>query len=202
MNYRWQETIKILLPGFYILLYLGGGYFMENYQLDKGVCETISKLSTLLIVGMFFVAFILGYLNEIVSGGIEYMMYKVGIPRPSNLILNSRYKRFSVVKISDLKSKLGISGIQSIDNGVSSTKLALAKQTINLDTCQEFYYQSILARDLFFAHVIASIGLGFIVDYTWLLFGINLVLSLLFCWQWWKMNLFYVKRVFVEYLEK
>lgn len=175
---------------------------MENYQLDKGVCETISKLSTLLIVGMFFVAFILGYLNEIVSGGIEYMMYKVGIPRPSNLILNSRYKRFSVVKISDLKSKLGISGIQSIDNGVSSTKLALAKQTINLDTCQEFYYQSILARDLFFAHVIASIGLGFIVDYTWLLFGINLVLSLLFCWQWWKMNLFYVKRVFVEYLEK
>ena len=43
MSYRWQETIKILIPGFYILCSIGMGYFCTHYQIDKDMCESINK---------------------------------------------------------------------------------------------------------------------------------------------------------------
>lgn len=43
MSYRWQETMKILIPGFYILCSIGMGYFCTHYQIDKDMCESISN---------------------------------------------------------------------------------------------------------------------------------------------------------------
>ena len=88
MSYRWQETIKILIPGFYILCSICMGYFCTHYQIDKDMCESISKISAILIMLILLGAFIVGYINEIISGGIEYILYWCGLPRPSRLVLN------------------------------------------------------------------------------------------------------------------
>ena len=81
MSYRWQETMKSLIPGFYILCSIGMGYFCTHYQIDKDMCESISKISAILIMLILLGAFILGYINEIICGGIEYILYCCGLPR-------------------------------------------------------------------------------------------------------------------------
>lgn len=198
MNYRWQETMKILIPGFYIVIFLGIAYFLKNCTFDKDVIESIGKLSAILIVLSIFFAFVVGFVNEVISGGLEYLMYCVGIPRPSHLILNEKYTRFHISKISDLKGKLNIS---NVDNIIAAKCLRTAKQAIDKDKCIEYYYQSVLTRNLFFAHVIVSILILVVIYFSWLLLLAMIVLAALLCWQWWKMNLVYVKNIFVEFLK-
>ncbi len=200
MNYRWQETMKILIPGFYIVVFVGIAYFFKNCTFDKEVIESINKLSAILIVLSLFLAFVVGQVNEVISGGVEYLMYNLWIPRPSRLILNEKFTRFYISKISDLRDKLGVGDGEKVDNKKAAKSLRTAKQTIDKDKCIEFYYQSVLARNLFFAHVIVSISILFL-NFSWPLFLAMIVLAVLLCWQWWKMNLVYVKNIFVEYLK-
>lgn len=99
MNYRWQETMKILIPGFYIVIFLGIAFFLKNCAFNKDVIDSIGKLSAILIVLSLFLAFVVGFVNEVISGGAEYLMYYIGIPRPSRLILNGKYTRFLEGKV-------------------------------------------------------------------------------------------------------
>lgn len=201
MSYRWQETMKILIPGFYIICSIGMGYFCTHYQIDKDMCENISKISAILIMLILLGAFIVGYINEIISGGIEYILYCCGLPRPSRLVLNNSFKRFSLEKNRDLRHKLQQLETGFIDNTKAAKSLAQAKQTTEIDKYQEFYYQSVLARNLFFGHMFSSGLLMIIIGWSWTLFLSTLIIAVLFCWQWWKMNLVYVKKIFVEYLK-
>ncbi len=201
MSYRWQETMKILIPGFYIICSIGMGYFCTHYQIDKDMCENISKISAILIMLILLGAFIVGYINEIISGGIEYILYCCGLPRPSRLVLNNSFKRFSLEKNRDLRHKLQQLETGFIDNIKAAKGLAQAKQTTEIDKYQEFYYQSVLARNLFFGHMFSFGLLMIIIGWSWTLFLSTLIIAVLFCWQWWKMNLVYVKKIFVEYLK-
>lgn len=201
MTYRWQEIIKILIPGFYLLFGIGISVLINHNAFDKGIVEIIGKLSAILLVLLFFAAFVVGYINEIISGGLEYLMYHWGIPRPSRLILNNSFTRFHIVRNSDLRNKLGLQGNGFVDNGKSAKALTQAKQSINMDGCQEFYYQSVLSRNLFFAHLFTSIIMFFILGWSWILFVFTVSVGLLIYWQWWKMNLVYVKKIFSEYLK-
>lgn len=201
MTYRWQEIIKILIPGFYLLFGIGISVLINHNAFDKGIVEIIGKLSAILLVLLFFAAFVVGYINEIISGGLEYLMYHWGIPRPSRLILNNSFTRFHIVRNSDLRNKLGLQGNGFVDNGKSAKALTQAKQSINMDGCQEFYYQSVLSRNLFFAHLFTSIIMFFILGWSWILFVFTVSVGLLLYWQWWKMNLVYVKKIFSEYLK-
>lgn len=201
MTYRWQEIIKILIPGFYLLFGIGISVLINHNAFDQGMVDTVGKLSAILLVLLFFAAFVVGYINEIISGGLEYLMYHWGIPRPSRLILNNRFTRFQIVRNLDLRNKLGLQRNGFVDNGKSAKALAQAKQSINMDGCQEFYYQSVLSRNLFFAHLFTSIIMFFVLGCSWLLFVFTVSVGLLLCWQWWKMNLVYVKKIFSEYLK-
>lgn len=201
MTYRWQEIIKILIPGFYLLFGIGISVLINHNAFDKGIVEIIGKLSAILLVLLFFAAFVVGYINEIISGGLEYLMYHWGIPRPSRLILNNSFTRFHIVRNSDLRNKLGLQGNDFVDNGKSAKALTQAKQSINMDGCQEFYYQSVLSRNLFFAHLFTSIIMFFILGWSWILFVFTVSVVLLLYWQCWKMNLVYVKKIFLEYLK-
>ena len=192
--------MKILIPGFYILCSIGMGYFCTHYQIDKDMCESISKISALLIMIILLGAFIVGYINEIISGGIEYILYCFGLPRPSRLILNNSFKRFSIEKNRDLRHKIKLPETGFIDNAKAIKGLSLAKQATEIDKYQEFYYQSVLARNLFFGHIFSSTLLINIVGWSLFLFLLTIIVAALFCWQWWKMNLVYVKKIFVEYL--
>lgn len=201
MSYRWQETMKILIPGFYILSSIGMGYFCTHYQIDKDMCESINKISAILIMLILLGAFIVGYINEIISGGLEYILYCCGLPRPSRLVLNKSFKRFSIEKISDLRHKLQLPETGFIDNAKAAKGLAQAKQATETDKYQELYYQSVLARNLFFGHMFSSVLLTIIIGCSWTLLLLILIIAVLFCWQWWKMNLVYVKKIFTEYLK-
>lgn len=165
------------------------------------MCENISKISAILIMLILLGAFIVGYINEIISGGIEYILYCCGLPRPSRLVLNNSFKRFSLEKNRDLRHKLQQLETGFIDNTKAAKGLAQAKQTTEIDKYQEFYYQSVLARNLFFGHMFSSGLLMIIIGWSWTLFLSTLIIAVLFCWQWWKMNLVYVKKIFVEYLK-
>lgn len=198
MTYRWQEIIKILIPGFYLLFGIGISVLINHNAFDKGIVEIIGKLSAILLVLLFFAAFVVGYINEIISGGLEYLMYHWGIPRPSRLILNNSFTRFHIVRNSDLRNKLGLQGNGFVDNGKSAKALTQAKQSINMDGCQEFYYQSVLSRNLFFVHLFTSTIMFCIIGWLWWLLLFAISVSLLLCWQWWKMNLVYVKKIFTD----
>lgn len=201
MTYRWQEIIKILIPGFYLLFGVGISCLITHNAFDKEIVETVGKLSAILLVLLFFAAFVVGYINEIISGGLEYLMYHWGFPRPSRLILNNKFTRFQIIKNSDLRHKLGLQRNGSVDNANSAKALAQAKQSINMDGSQEFYYQSVLSRNLFFAHLFTSIIIFFTLGWSCLLVVFTVSVGLLLCWQWWKMNLVYVKKIFSEYLK-
>ena len=201
MTYRWQEIIKILISGFYLLFGIGISVLINHNAIDKGIVETVGKLSAILLVLLFFAAFVVGYINEIISGGLEYLMYHWGIPRPSRLILNNRFTRFQIVRNHELRNKLGLLRNGFVDNGKAAKALAQAKQSINMDGCQEFYYQSVLSRNLFFVHLFTSTIMNCIIGWSWWLLLFAISVSLLLCWQWWKMNLVYVKKIFTEYLK-
>ena len=201
MTYRWQEILKILIPGFYLLFGVGISCLITQNALDKEFIETVGKLSVILLVLLFFAAFVVGYINEIISGGLEYLMYHWGIPRPSRLVLNNSFTRFQIVRNNDLRNKLSLPREGSVDNVKSAKALAQAKQSINMDVCQEFYYQSVLSRNIFFAHLFTSIIMFFILGWSWWLLLFAVSVGLLLCWQWWKMNLVYVKKSFSEYLK-
>lgn len=202
MTYRWQETIKILIPGLYFLL--GWGWYdIDVIEYDYyDVYKFIEKSYALLLVLSFCAAFVLGYVNEIISGEVEYIMYRLGVPRPSRTILNNTCRRYRIERSRELRNKLNLPEEGSIDNDKAEAALALAKQSINMDACQEQYYQSVLSRNLFFAHLFTSAYVFHNSIWSQSLFLFAVFAVLLFWWQWQKMNMVYVKNIFLEYLKK
>lgn len=95
----------------------------------------------------------------------------------------------------------GIPETGFIDNAKAAKGLTQAKQETEIDKYQEFYYQSVLARNLFFGHMFSSVLLTIIIGWSWTLYLSTLIIAALLCWQWWKMNLVYVKKIFIEYLK-
>lgn len=201
MTYRWQEIIKILIPGFYLLFGVGISCLITHNAFDKEIIETVGKLSAIFLVLFFFAAFVVGYINEIISGGLESCLYLCDVPRPSRLILNNCFTRFQIIRNRDLRDKLELEVDGSVDNKKSAKALAQAKQSINMDVCQEIYYQFVLSRNFFFAHLVTSIMMLCFIGWSWYLLLAFVLIGLLLCWQWWKMNLVYVKKIFSEYLK-
>ena len=200
MNYRWQETIKILIPGFYLTIGMLVCLLVADNPLGNGLFLVAEKLSVYVLVLLLFVAFIVGFVNEVISGEIEYLMYRLGVPRPSLLILKNVFCRYCVYDISKLKEKLSIDHDERINNEKAATCLRKAKQSIDMEICKELYYQSVLSRNLFVAHLIVSFLILIFVHFSFKIIFFLFVLSALLGWQWWKMNLVYVKNIFVEFL--
>lgn len=200
MNYRWQETIKILIPGFYLTICMLVCLLVADNPLGNGLYLVAEKLSVYVLVLLLFVAFIVGFVNEVISGEIEYLMYRLGVPRPSLLILKNVFCRYCVYDISKLKEKLSIDHDERINNEKAATCLRKAKQSIDMEICKELYYQSVLSRNLFVAHLIVAFLILIFVSFSFKILFFLLVLSVLLGWQWWKMNLVYVKNIFVEFL--
>lgn len=200
MNYRWQETIKILIPGFYLTIGMLVCLLVADNPLGNGLFLVAEKLSVYVLVLLLFVAFIVGFVNEVISGEIEYLMYRLGVPRPSLLILKNVFCRYCVYDISKLKEKLSIDHDERINNEKAATCLRKAKQSIDMEICKELYYQSVLSRNLFVAHLIVAFLILIFVSFSFKILFFLLVLSILLGWQWWKMNLVYVKNIFVEFL--
>lgn len=167
---------------------------------ENGLLLVAEKLSVYVLVLLLFVAFIVGFVNEVISGEIEYLMYRLGVPRPSLLILKNVFCRYCVYDISKFKEKLSIDHDERIDNEKAATCLRKAKQSIDMEICKELYYQSVLSRNLFVAHLIVTFLILIFVSFSFKILFFLFVLSVLLGWQWWKMNMVYVKNIFVEFL--
>ena len=132
---------------------------------------------------------------------IKLFDYQEDMKERIETVSYTHLKRFSIEKISDLRHKLQLPETGFIDNAKAAKGLAQAKQATEIDKYQEFYYQSVLARNLFFGHIFSSVLLTIIIGWSWTLFLSILIIAVLLCWQWWKMNLVYVKKIFIEYLK-
>lgn len=139
-------------------------------------------------------------MNEVISGETENLMYRLGVPRPSLLILKNVFCRYCVYDITNLKEKLSIDSDESLDNEKAAAYLRKAKQSIDMEKCKELYYQSVLSRNLFVAHLIVTFLILIFVSFSFKILFFLLVLFVLLGWQWWKMNMVYVKNIFVEFL--
>ena len=200
MNYRWQETIKILIPGFYLTIGILVCLLVAYNPFGYGWIDIAEKLSVYLLVLLLFVAFIVGFMNEVISGETENLMYRLGVPRPSLLILKNVFCRYCVYDITNLKEKLSIDSDERLDNEKAAAYLRKAKQCIDMEKCKELYYQSVLSRNLLIAHLIVSFLILIFVSFSFKILFFLFVLSVLLGWQWWKMNMVYVKNIFVEFL--
>lgn len=65
------------------------GLFVADNPFENGLLLVAEKLSVYVLVLLLFVAFIVGFVNEVISGEIEYLMFRLGVPRPSLLILKN-----------------------------------------------------------------------------------------------------------------
>lgn len=200
MNYRWQETIKILIPGFYLTIGILACLLVADNPFGYGWIDIAEKLSVYILVLLLFVAFIVGFVNEVISGETENLMYRLGVPRPSLLILKNVFCRYCVYDITKLKEKLSIDSDERLDNEKAAAYLRKAKQSIDMEKCKELYYQSVLSRNLFIAHLIVAFLILIFVSFSFKILFFLLVLFVLLGWQWWKMNMVYVKNIFVEFL--
>ena len=50
MNYRWQETIKILIPGFYFIVYMGTKFLLINESFIIDNIDYLNKLAPYIII--------------------------------------------------------------------------------------------------------------------------------------------------------
>lgn len=189
--------MKILIPGFYLLMFVGMGLGVKHF--NNNFFDIIDKASAIIVVVMFFVAFFLGFIVEIISGLFEFFLYWVGCSRPSRSILNdTALKRFRVVDLKKLKRKLDLNG--DVNNNEAGLCLRKAKQAIDMGKYQEFYYQSIMGRNLFISHILAYFIVKDLPIPCLLQYG-RFAVTFLLCWHWYKMNFVYVRSIFVEYIK-
>ena len=99
MNYRFQEIMKMVVPGFLLIIFIklfNSAYGIELYGEVGNVINRVQPLSnTLLVLVLPFVAFIIGYLVNMVASFCERKSYEFYIiDRPSHKLLKNE-KMFS-----------------------------------------------------------------------------------------------------------
>ena len=92
MNYRFQEIMKMVVPGFLLIIFIklfNSAYGIELYGEVGNVINRLQPLSdTLIVVVLPFIAFIIGYLVNMVASFCERYSYKLKIiDRPSHKLL-------------------------------------------------------------------------------------------------------------------
>lgn len=212
MNYRFQEIMKMVVPGFLLIIIIvlfNSVYNIELYGQVGKVANSINQISDpVLVVVLPFVAFIIGYLVNMVASFCERYSYKWNIlDRPSHKLLKNE-KMFTKEQRQKLISLIGHKDEYNIcreQAGLIFKKVKeIHKRSHDVD---EFYYQSVMARNILGAY---SIGIFYSVimmfrknlvfsDYGWLWI---LSIVLLFCLfkQWVRNNKTYARRLLSEYL--
>lgn len=202
MTYRIQDILRLIIPGLYLL---GGVFSVILYanwaDVDKyaigNVCNFVKDFSPVIILLFPFVGFVAGYFVECIMAIIERIIYFIGIPRPSWIVLNQYTGMYYFEKVYLLRGK------SSVKSTVARNVLQKAKQSINKELVENFYYNSIMARNIAGSQLIISTYLSVSIkanDWIWLCIAWGV--SLLFLLFWYHHNCVYVKYIFAEYAEK
>lgn len=215
---RFKEIMKRVIPASYFLVLL---YSVKTilhcqcwYFVPK-VGQVLQTLSSNILYSLLalVVVYVIGFYINTLASEIERFLYCINlISRPSKKALSNkrRLKRENVSQIvSD--SKVKVPDIDSVCQEQAKKILFFVKDNISRrdNIVEDFYYQSIMARNLFVAHLLASLSsfilLQGIIDKivpNWFLFTVIVLLAICMYREWRRKNFLYVHNVFVEYLRE
>ena len=195
---RIQEVLRYITPGLYLLALV----LAINFDVIKGNQETrdtISKFSAIIVVLIPFVGFVTGYFIECLMSLLERLLYWIGVPRPSLVVLRGK-SRFYVLGESVRKEI--IKNVKNLDNKSANSCRQEAKQTVaDNEFVNKFYYQSIMARHILGAQIVATVYyLAFAGGWSWCHLIWALLIIALLVYFWYHQNCVYMKYLFSEYV--
>jgi len=198
MNYRLQDLMKLIIPGLYVVAFVVGWQLLfSSKTIDMLKIKDVTSIIVLLIP---FVGFIVGYFVECVMSAFEHIFYLLGGRRPSKTILsNGLWNLYVLNSANIILAKHSISG--SISNAKANQILQIAKQDVDCEKVEVFRLNSILARNIFGSQFFLTILYCYASDcfYKDGYFYISLAVSLLFFIYWFHHTHIYVKYVLAEY---
>lgn len=203
MEYKFQDILKNIIPGFYIVFGISALCFFSNHLTleDTHYFNKIPGEVSIFFIPLLF--YIIGYLNDIISSCFEFHLYERVCKRPSELLLNKKKKRYTLSNQEEIRNKLSITQtILSKDEAYKAFQKANSLKDNTKENISEFYVSYIFARNLMVANIIITIAsviyLFFdFLDYKrWLISIVYILLSVLFIYRWKQKALYYSKKVF------
>lgn len=212
MNYRFQEIMKMVVPGFLLIIFVvlfNSAYEVELYgEIGKAAKHIQPLPHNLLVIVLPFIAFIIGYIVNMVASFCERYSYKLNIiDRPSHKLLKNetlftKEQRKKLVGLINHPDEYNICREQA--GRIFKKVKEIHKRSHDVD---EFYYQSMMARNIFGAY---SVGMlyGIIMvfrkslsfpEYGWLWVS-SVVLWICLFLQWERNNKTYARILMSEYL--
>lgn len=207
MNYKFQDILKIVIPGLYLAFAISVVIYMTDSDGQYVPNELLNMLKTpfanAIAVFLPFGGYIIGYLLNVVASGLERLAYeKEWLKRPSLHVLQKWDKEFYVKDCECIFKTLGFTNTFSSEN----TRLAFRKAKMSIkwnDVIENFYLQSIIARNILMAHIIVIIACAvvLIIDASCAM-GVTMIILALIAWclflNWRRRSFLYVERVFAE----
>lgn len=179
MNYRLQVIMKMIIPGLYLMaLVLGYKVLYSDFDIDT---SKIKDLSTIVVLLIPFLGFVVGYFVECITAGIEHGLFALGWRRPSKNIMDGS-SMYPVADIEMIKTKHQITN-GCITNDKANDVLQAAKQSItNKEVVEPYRNNAALARNIFGAQLIFTIFYAIRLDvlYTEVYWYLSLVVLLPF----------------------
>lgn len=193
---RIQEMLKYITPGLYFMALMLLVHF-EEISGNKNLKETITDFSSIIIVLLPFVGFVLGFFIECLMAWLERILYWIGVPRPSRVVLNGK----CCLYVIDNAKRQTITGGKAMNNKSANRCQQIAKQAVaDKEVITRCYYQSILARHILGAQLLASIYyLAFAGGWSWYHFIWATVFLLVLAFFWYHQTCVYMKYLFAEY---
>ena len=207
MNYKFQDILKIVIPGLYLAFAISVVIYMTDSDGQYVPTELLNMLKTpfanAIAVFLPFGGYIIGYLLNVIASGFERYLYeKEWLKRPSLHVLQKWEKGYYVKDCDYIFKTLGFTNTFSSEN----TRLAFRKAKMSIkwnDVMDNFYLQSIIARNILVAHLVVTVACAvvLIINLSWTMCVTMIILALItrcLFLNWRRRSFLYVERVFAE----
>lgn len=207
MNYKFQDILKIVIPGLYLEFAISVVIYMTDSDGQYVPTELLNMLKTpfanAIAVFLPFGGYIIGYLLNVIASGFERYLYeKEWLKRPSLHVLQKWDKEYYVKDCDYIFKTLGFTNTFSSEN----TRLAFRKAKMSIkwnDVMDNFYLQSIIARNILVAHLVVTVActVVLIINLSWAMCVTMIILALIarcLFLNWRRRSFLYVERVFAE----
>lgn len=213
---RFKEIMRRMLPGSYIMLFVYvscklttfsmSSFGQKLMNLTDGMGDWIRF--SFLLVAVYFIGYVVNILASLLERKIVYKIFK--IHRPSRDILNGD----GHYQVSNPKRIIKEAGVKTDTSGKVAQRQAFevlryVKSQISRrdNLVEDMYYQSVMARNLFCAHLIANVVFFIFCDVdrccARCIFLLTSALLLVLFWnEWRRKNFVYVRNIFEEYLKR
>lgn len=202
MSYRAQEILRMIIPGLYliamllIILLIGGEWNKIDIGNQETIIEVLKGASNVVVLLLPFLGFVMGYLIECLMAFGERLIYKLGIRRPSKVVLKGS-SMYELGRLNEIKTDLEVE--KTFTNDEAGRSLQRAKQRIDRKSVEMFHDTSIMARNIMGSQLLLTF---FTARYSGIAsceFVAMLVALIILMAYWYHRNCVYVKYVFSEY---